>query len=204
MSRFPELDALIPWNTIQRRNVSILYAYAAGCDPIITIDDDNLVYDGVDFIGQHLAGFSNEPTDVLSSSSGWFNICRFLRDKRGYNFYPRGYPLDERWKNFLPATSAASKPVRVAVNAGLWLDDPDVDAITRLTNDIVAVEYTRERSFALAAGTWCPFNSQNTAISRAAVAAYVLPPHIGRYDDIWISYVVLRMCDHLGVRSVPS
>ena len=32
----------------------------------------------------------------------------------------------------------------MVVNGGLWLDDPDVDAITRLCNDISAVRY-RER-----------------------------------------------------------
>jgi len=30
---------------------------------------------------------------------------------------------------------------QVVVNGGLWLDDPDVDAITRLCNDISAVRY---------------------------------------------------------------
>jgi hypothetical protein len=98
-------------------------------------------------------------------------------------------------------------PSRAVVNAGLWLDDPDVDAITRLCNDIVATEYdaacaalcaayrlpaltvlsryTRDSSYVMANGTWCPFNSQNTALHRDLIPAYVLSPLIGRMDDIW-------------------
>ena len=39
-----------------------------------------------------------------------------------------------------PVIRTAAAPSRAVVNAGLWLDDPDVDAITRLCNDIVATE----------------------------------------------------------------
>lgn len=101
--------------------------------------------------------------------------------------------------------------MRAVVNAGLWLDDPDVDAITRLCNDIVATEfdarpacfcavhcllaltfwsrYTRDSSYVMANGTWCPFNSQNTALHRDLIPAYVLSPLIGRMDDIWARYI---------------
>jgi hypothetical protein len=40
-----------------------------------------------------------------------------------------------------PVIRTSFSPVRAVVNAGLWLDDPDVDAITRLCNDIVATEF---------------------------------------------------------------
>ena len=65
----------------------------------------------------------------------------------------------------------------------------------------------------MANGTWCPFNSQNTALHRDLIPAYVLSPLIGRMDDIWarctypflpvalpdccVSYVALRIMDHL-------
>jgi hypothetical protein len=40
----------------------------------------------------------------------------------------------------------------------------------------------------MANGTWCPFNSQNTALHRDLIPAYVLSPLIGRMDDIWARY----------------
>lgn len=101
----------------------------------------------------------------------------------------------ERWRQDPPFYKSSKTSRKVVVNAGLWLDDPDVDAITRLCNDISAVEYTREESFSMAKGTWCPFNSQNTALSREMIPAYCLSPRVGRYDDIWASYVCLTIMD---------
>ena len=115
--QYPELDAHLPWRCIQRRNVSILYAYEKGCDVIIAIDDDNYVLPGTDFVGTHVAGLTLLETPSLSSSSGWLNVCKFLKDHRGalsrrfgdaneftcinciagVPFYPRGYPMEERW-----------------------------------------------------------------------------------------------------------
>lgn len=70
--------------------------------------------------------------------------------------------------------------------------------VCRLCNDIVAKEYTREDSFVLTNGTWCPFNSQNTSYHRSVIPAYFLSPTIGRMDDIWASYVLTRCMHHLG------
>jgi hypothetical protein len=58
------------------------------------------------------------------------------------------------------------------------------------------VGYSRNDNFALENDTWCPFNSQNTAIAREAIPSYFLSPHIGRFDDIWASYFVKRVSDY--------
>ena len=81
--QYPEFDAHLPWRCIQRRNVSILYAYEKGCDVIIAIDDDNYVLPGTDFVGTHVAGLTLRDTTSLSSSSGWLNVCKFLKDHHG-------------------------------------------------------------------------------------------------------------------------
>ena len=122
---------------------------------------------------------------ALKSNTNWLNVCEFLEDKRKVEFYPRGYPMNQRWKEPKPFFRTEKQKRKIIVNAGLWLDDPDVDAITRLTNDISAVRYTKEESFTMQKGTWCPFNSQNTAMAREMIPAYCLSPNIGRYDDIW-------------------
>ena len=81
--QYPEFDAHLPWRCIQRRNVSILYAYEKGCDVIIAIDDDNYVLPGTDFVGTHVDGLTLHATPSLSSSSGWLNVCKFLKDHHG-------------------------------------------------------------------------------------------------------------------------
>ena len=88
--------------------------------------------------------------------------------------------------------------MRVAVNAGLWLGDPDIDATTRLSAPVTATGYGRAENFFVAAGAWAPFNSQNTALDRRALPAYFLSPGVGRYDDILASFIVKRIADHLG------
>uniref|UniRef100_A0A6U4M738 Uncharacterized protein n=1 Tax=Hemiselmis andersenii TaxID=464988 RepID=A0A6U4M738_HEMAN len=200
LERFPELAEEIPWNSIQRRNIAILTAYEKGAEVIITIDDDNFFVPGQDFVGDHcdpiLKGVHAH--EQLTSNTKWLNVCSFLTDKNKVEYYPRGYPMDERFRPDPPFYKSSTASRRVLVNAGLWLDDPDVDAITRLCNSISAVEYTRETSFAMAKGTWCPFNSQNTAISRELIPAYCLSPRVGRYDDIWASYLCLAIMDHFN------
>ena len=190
LKKFPELGEEIPWNSIQRRNLAILVAYEKGCDVIITIDDDNYFVEGQDFVGEHsMPILKGNEHNALKSNTKWLNVCEFLEDKRKYEFYPRGFPMNQRWNDPKPFVRSEKQQRRVVVNAGLWLDDPDVDAITRLTNDISAVRYTKDESFTMQKGTWCPFNSQNTAMARDIIPAYCLSPNIGRYDDIWAGSV---------------
>jgi hypothetical protein len=173
----------------------MLVAYQEGCDPIITIDDDNYRVDD-DFIGGHQLAGRVVTLPALVSESGWVNVCASLVEAKGRDFYHRGHPLGQRWQGERVRETAFSG--LVAVNAGLWLGDPDVDAIQRLACPVDAVEYRRAGSFALGPGTWSPFNSQNTALARDVVPAYFLSPCIGRYDDIWASYVVCAIAQHLG------
>jgi hypothetical protein len=204
LARFPELRDHLPWNIIQRRNVSILYAYEQNVDVIITIDDDNFCDPDTDYIGLHLMNFSTEERSglqMVSSTTKWHNVCEMLEDKNGVPFYHRGFPMEQRWAQRVTELSpSAPANTIVKVNAGLWLGDPDIDACARLANDIDVVSYRYENqpNIALARQTWCPFNSQNTAIHRDVIPAYILSPNTGRMDDIWASYVVLRLMDHFG------
>ena len=196
LGRYPELRAHLPFNCIQRRNVGILLAYEEGADVIITIDDDNYISDG-DFVGCHSIVGTTKNIETYRSSNGWFNVCDYLIEESGYPFYHRGFPIMARWPEREEFTSCFQQ-VKIAVNAGLWLEEPDIDAITRLTLPIKTTGYRRDDNFALAPGTWSPFNSQNTAIAREVIPAYFLCPNIGRYDDIWASYVVKAIADHLN------
>ena len=191
----PDLDAHLPYDSIQRRNIGILLAYERGCDPIITIDDDNFLLDD-DFVGRHGLAGRSATLPSLTSDSGWVNVCRDLEDLNGVPFYHRGFPPGQRWQD--ERTEESERAGRVVVNAGLWLGDPDVDALQRLVYPVDAVRYVRDGNVVLGPGTWSPFNSQNTGLAREVVPAYFLSPRIGRYDDIWASYVVVRIADQLG------
>lgn len=197
LSTFLSLKAHLPWNSIQRRNVGLLFAYQNGCEVIATIDDDNFLL-GKDYLGLHGIG-SERRCEIVSSNTGWINICSLLKEQHGRTFYHRGFPLEKRTPNETwKIQKGAILPV---VSAGLWLGDPDVDAMERLyylADPTEAVKMTRNVSISPSKRTWTPFNSQNTALAREVIPAYFLSPKVGRYDDILASYIVKHIADHLG------
>ncbi len=198
LDRFPELWAHLRFDSIQRRNIGLLLAYENGADTVITIDDDNFVMNQ-DFVGLHSVVGSVRELPTYGSTSGFFDVCSFLEADDGVRFYHRGYPQKQRWTNSgFHSTYRDSR--RVAVNAGFWLDNPDIDALTRMERQPVVRGYKSHwpGNIALHPGTWSPFNSQNTALMRELLPAYFLSPYVGRYDDIWASYVIARIAQHFG------
>src|SRR6185369_1306881 len=107
--------------------------------------------------------------------------------------YPRGFPYFARKKS--RTITNVKRTARVAMNAGLWLTDPDVDAISRIAI-APRVSGASEEPVFLGPRTWSPINTQNTAIARDAVAAYYYVRmgfslgglSIDRYGDILSGY----------------
>jgi hypothetical protein len=201
----------IPWNSDNRRNIGFLRAWEQGTDVLITIDDDNYCRADSDFIAAH--GAVGNPAaegrdSQCVSGAPWFNICSKLSDDSGSPIWARGFPYSERndqkppTKGPLPAEVGTAK---IAVNAGLWLDDPDVDAVTRLAQRPY-VDTADEVDVVLAPGTWTPINTQNTALHRDALPAYyyirmgfpVKGMLIDRYGDIWSGYFLQRCAEDVG------
>ncbi|MBV9034799.1 MAG: hypothetical protein JO182_09935, partial [Acidobacteriaceae bacterium] len=199
LDRFPALWDHLRFDSIQRRNIGILLAYENGADTVITIDDDNFAMNQ-DFVGSHSIVGTSPELPAYASTSGWFNVCSVLEVDHGVRFYHRGYPQKKRWTESSSFVSSFSSKRTVAVNAGLWLDNPDIDALTRMERQPVVrgLKQPWSGNFSLFPGTWSPFNSQNTAIMREAIPAYFLSPYIGRYDDIWASYILTQIAEHLG------
>ena len=199
LERFLSLWNHLPFNSIQRRDIGLLKAWQDGADVVITIDDDNWMLNH-DFLRLHSIVGQSPELPAFETSSGWFNVCSMLEEASGTPFYHRGFPRGERWKEREIFTCVSPVNRRVAVNAGLWLDDPDIDAMTRLERPITVrgLANSAPARFVLQPGTWSPFNSRNTALMRDVIPAYFLSPCVGRYDDIWPSYIVVRIAQHLG------
>jgi hypothetical protein len=193
LERFPLLKAHLPWNSVQRRNVATLWAYEKGADKFITIDDDNLIQEG-DFFGQHAVVGEDVEAEAYSSQTGFLNVCAWLKENQDLPFYHRGFPFSQRWKD--EGVQSAKRMGTCVANAGFWLNAPDIDAVTRMALPIDVTAYPHSENFALAKGTWSPFNSQNSAFHRRAVPAYFLSPVTFRYNDIWAGYLVVRIADH--------
>lgn len=199
LRNFPRLKDFLPWNSIERRNVGLLFAYQGKADVVITIDDDNFISENDYFGGQSVVGGERE-IEAVNAQNGWFNACEMLEEEHGLKIYPRGFPLCKRWQE--PKDNLSFKKIRgrIAVNSGLWLGSPDVDAITNLFAPVSVVKTSSlfRRQLACAKDVWAPFNSQNTALIREALPAYFLLPYIGRYDDIWASYIFRYIADYFN------
>lgn len=208
---FPELAAEIPWHTDNRRNVGFLMAYRDRCDVMIAIDDDN--YPKLDW--PFLAGHATVGQEVSLLSAvgykGWFNLCSMMEVQcpslgSGETVYARGFPYQRR----RPACSQIDAEVStgtVAINAGLWSGDPDVDAATRLVTRCVASEKSTV-DYLLAPSTLMPINTQNTGVLRDAIPAYyyVKMGHavggmkLDRFGDIFSGFFVQKCAQAVGHR----
>ncbi len=210
LKKIPAFGDFLPYDSVQRRNIGYLYAGEIGADVIISIDDDNIPLPEYDYIGEHNVVGKTIDCKVVSSSNGWFNTCSLLEAYPPHHFYHRGFPISKRW---LPnKLSYHNETKRVVVNAGLWLEDPDVDTITRLEEPFTVVGVKDPNAkLLLAKGTMSPFNSQNTAFSidllpclylitfRSNTQSDIFKGNNNfRYDDIWMSYFAKIIIDHMG------
>jgi hypothetical protein len=204
---YPGLSRLLPYDSVQRRNIGYLVAAELGAEVLISIDDDNFPLLDYDYFGEHGLVGSTFAGASLNTTSGWFNSCSLLDTEPSRPIYHRGYPISQRWKDGERVWGQCQS--ELLVNVGLWLGDPDVDTITRLEQPLVVtgVQHARRR-FALAPALAAPFNSQNTAFHVKLLAAMFLPTvndhermlrgnNNFRYDDIWMSYFIKLICDHL-------
>lgn len=196
---------LVPYNSDNRRNVGYLMALETGVDFVISIDDDNFCLPEEDFFTEHsVVCCDSEINSVVTSSTGWFNPCSLLEMEPSLPVYPRGFPYYARHKG--EELIFEERIVSVHINAGLWLTDPDLDALTWLVLPTHSIAF-KHQSVVLDQKTWSPINTQNTALRREAVAGYYFVKMgyplagmgtIDRYGDIFSGYFVQACAKHLN------
>ena len=181
---------IIGWNKIMRRNIALLEALKWKADIIVSIDDDNIPL-RPNYFDEFKRILSAPYHGVMASSpSGWINAGQFLNPP----VYHRGFPYEFRntdlHLNLNPVSGA-----RVGVAAGLWLGDPDVDAMERITQHptVYQVSNVLEPGLVIDPACLSPFNSQNTAYVADLAPLMMVLIGVGRYDDIWASYIAQRI-----------
>lgn len=177
------LAVSLPEGIYARKNIGYLLALSQGADIIIETDDDNYPYNA----------FWDERHSIVKASvinnSGWVNAYQFFSKT---NIWPRGFALEQLNKPpVIPGQ--VLETVNCPIQQGLADDNPDVDAIYRLTAQM-PVKFECSNNIALANNTWCPFNSQNTTWFKKAFPLMYLPTHCSfRMTDIWRSFVAQRI-----------
>ncbi len=198
LKRFPGLAGRIPYDSDNRRNIGFLMALDDGAETLVSIDDDNYCIPESDFAGDHSFVGREASFESVESDDGWFNLCSLLETSVMDDIYPRGFPYFAR-RRLRKVTSGAVERRKVALNVGLWLTDPDVDAVTRLALSPHVFGATAGSRF-LGHSTWSPINTQNTALTREAASAYyyvrmgfpVGGMKIDRYGDILSGYFLQK------------
>jgi len=188
-------DWITPWkcnqhigfNTLARRNIAFLEALKWDADVIVSWDTDNYCLDQNYFF--HFEEALRQPFNgiVVSGKDDWFDAGAYLRPPAKH----RGFPIQRKHQPVYSTTTDA----KVGVAAGLILNDPDVDAVTRIAQapDSQEVSLLMDAGVVVDLHTWTVFNTQSTAVIRELVPAWFLLPNVGRMDDIYGSLIVQRV-----------
>ena len=111
--------------------------------------------------------------------------------------WPRGLPLDAI--DAAGTIRPAHAPVHCPIQQFLADNDPDVDAVYRLTTKTPVFFQSGRGSGSRRASHWVPFNSQNTVFFEEAFPLLYLPCHVSfRMTDIWRSFVAQAALGHHG------
>jgi len=175
---------IMPTRHYARKNIGYLLALRSRPAMLLETDDDNMP----------LANFWDARQARMHvptlAGNGWTNVYRYFTEA---NIWPRGLPLDAVQRPLPEFDALPETELDCPIQPGLADEDPDVDAIYRLLLPL-PVTFRRDRWLGLAPGTWCPFNSQNTAWFPEAYPLLYLPSYCSiRMTDIWRSFVAQRI-----------
>ncbi len=178
------LAEICPENHYARKNIGYLWAIREQASIIIDTDDDNLPSDGFFAPRQRVVrvGFVD--------AGSWINVYAYFTTA---TIWPRRLPLDavdNVWQSY---DQLVVEELYCPIQQGLADENPDVDAIYRLILPLPQ-SFLKDRRVALKAGSWCPFNSQNTTWWADAFPLLYLPAHCSfRMTDIWRSLIAQRI-----------
>lgn len=175
---------LCPTGHYARKNIGYLLAAKSGASVIRDTDDDNLPRVSFWEI------LPREQEVATMADAAWVNAYRWFSDA---TIWPRGLPLDQIHRAIPTWEKLAITRQDCPIQQGLADENPDVDAIYRLTLPLPK-NFRADRRVALSSGAWCPFNSQNTTWYSETFPLLYLPAHCSfRMTDIWRSFVAQRI-----------
>ena len=163
------------------RSFGFWQAWSLGADVIFTLDDDCYPPDGLApaaFVEAHLANLYATPA----------------------------------WQSTIPSLRVRGLPYRnlgtlggVALSVGLWVGNPDIDAVQTLAIGARAGDYADSiATRVMPSSQYFPMSGMNLAFGRDITCLMYFAPMgmeqpYRRFDDIWCGLVVQRICAHLGL-----
>ncbi|MDB5018857.1 MAG: hypothetical protein JWQ84_3689 [Mucilaginibacter sp.] len=169
-----KLNEVLPYNHYCRKMLGYLYAIENGAITIVDSDDDNIPKPNWSF-----PPFEGS-FEGIEQDKGFINIYSLFTNQ---HIWPRGLPLRliTHKESF---QLLKNKQVKIGIWQGLADEDPDVDAVYRLTNNQPCYFNERDPLF-LSNNTIAPFNTQNTLIRKELFPLMYLPMFVTfRFTDI--------------------
>jgi hypothetical protein len=167
-----DCEKKLPTNHYSRKNVGYLKAIQNGAKIIVDTDDDNIPYENYghpSFEGIY---------ETAETKEIWVNVYKHFTN---VDIWPRGFPLDHIRDEIGPLKR---HQIRTSVWQGLTNNDPDVDAIFRLTRPGEII-FNDRNPLVLKGSQICPINSQNTTFAEEAFPLLYLPTTVTfRFTDI--------------------
>ena len=115
---------LCPTRHYARKNIGYIIALQNGTEELVETDDDNLPREE----------FWNPTTKIIKAvdvkETGWINVYKYFSNKF---VWPRGLPLEELQKETPNLSNFETKEIICPIQQGLADENPDVDAVFRLT-----------------------------------------------------------------------
>lgn len=194
----------LPWRHFGRKNVGFLFAIAHGAKVIYDTDDDNRLKEPrIPILGDELAANVSWP-EGDPGGPGLMNPYPSFQPSCGH-MWPRGFPLD-----YVQAQETFNKTIVVktlrrapAVQQFLADEDPDVDAIFRLTRRLpcsfAGLDEALPPVMAIPPRSFTPYNAQATVHLYDAFWGLLLPVTVhGRVSDIWRAYLTQKLLWDVG------
>ncbi len=173
------IEKVLPFNHYCRKMIGYIYASKNGAEIIYETDDDNYPKNNWEFIEEQKDDKNlSTPCDM-----GFVNVYKYFSKE---DIWPRGYPLEliNNENHLINEDKLEQKDLKIGVYQGLVDNEPDVDAIYRLTKNKIC-NFENKPSIVLSKGTVCPYNSQNTFTKKDLFPLLYLPSTVTfRFTDI--------------------
>ena len=184
-----ELAKITPTRHYSRKNLGYLIAIKNGATELVETDDDNIPRK------EFWEPKQREVKSYQFENKGWVNVYHYFTKNM---IWPRGFPLEELQNKQVELATLENKSINCPIQQGLADENPDVDAVYRLTYPL-PINFELKERLALGRNAWSPFNSQNTYWYKEAFALMYLPSYCSfRMTDIWRSYVAQRIAWECG------
>lgn len=189
LSKTMKMISFLKWNHFGRKNIGYLYAIANGARYIFDFDDDNIITQ--DPLNALLYKHKCSPDDSFYA----YNPYPALNSSENLP-WPRGIPLEHYNTIALhrDCSTAYDKKLNIVVYQSAANNDPDVDAIYRLTRKPQFFFNSESSRIDIPENVFVPYNAQATIHLHDGMWALLLPISVeGRVSDIWRSYFAQKI-----------